>query len=81
MMWMRRWRRRVLARRPYLRPPTPDPESLAEARMAARTAVDGYHRALELEPAVTERAAKAERIHRENNLGPSFWRAMEGRRA
>ena len=80
MNW-RSWKRRVLDRRPHLRPPDPDPESLAEARLAARAAVDGYHRALEMGPAVTERAAKAERIHRENNLGPSFWRAMEGRRA
>lgn len=80
-MKCRSWRRRIVARRPHLRPPAPDPTGLEEARQAAREAAEVHHRVLEMDPAVQERAAKAERIHRENHLGPSIWRVMEGRRA
>lgn len=80
MKW-RSWRRRIVARRPALRPPAPDESGLEEARQAAMEAVETHYRVLEMEPAVDERAKKAERIHQENNLGPSIWRVMEGRRA
>lgn len=80
MKW-RSWKRRVEARRPHLRPPAPDPSGLEEARQAAREAVEVHRRTLELEPAVQERADRAARIHRENHLGPSIWRVMEGRKA
>lgn len=81
MTW-RSWKRRVVARRPGLRPPIPpDPSGLAEARHAAREAADNLRQTLAQTPAVEERARRAERIHRENHLGPSIWRVMEGRKA
>lgn len=80
MKW-RSWRRRVEARRPNLRPPALDPSGLEEARQAVREAVEVHHRVLELEPVVTERSEKAARQLRENHLGPSIWRVMEGRKA
>lgn len=80
-MKCRSWRRRIVARRPALKPPPPDEGGRAEARQAARDAADTLRQVLAMEPAVTERAAKAERIHRENHLGPSIWRVMEGRKA
>lgn len=80
MKW-RNWKRRVEARRPHLRPPKPDPSGLEEARQAAREAAEVKRRVMELEPVVTERAEKSSRIHRENHLGPSIWRVMEGRKA
>lgn len=82
MRWMRRWRRRVVTRRPYLKPPAAMPEErLEEARQAAESADAIHSLVLEMKPVVEAEARKSERIHRENNLGPSFWRAMEGRRA
>lgn len=78
----RRWRRRIVARRPHLRPPElPDPSGLKEARQAASAAEETYQQALAMVPVVDRHAEKSERIHRENNLGPSIWRVMEGRRA
>lgn len=78
------WMRRLLTRRtrPSLKaPPCPPPERLEEAQAAAREAGEVLANAKRLEPVVTARAARAARIHRENNLGPSFMRALEGRRA
>jgi hypothetical protein len=82
VMWMRRWRRRVLSRRPYLTPPAAPPEDrLEEARQVAQEAEVILAQTLDRQPAVEARAEKAARIHQRNNLGPSFWRAMEGKRA
>lgn len=79
MGWMRSWRRRVVARRPHLKPPARPAERLEEARQAAREAEAVLVQVQRLEPVVQERAEVASRIHQENNLGPSFWKAVEGR--
>lgn len=78
MAWMRSWKIRRARRRAALTPPSPPaPERLEEARQAARDAEAVLGQVLNQAPAVEERAAKAERIHRENNLGPRFWAAVE----
>lgn len=81
-MWMRNLTRRVVRRRPHLRPPQgPSPERLEEARQAEKKAEIILAGVLSQEPEVVEQAQKAASIHQRNNLGPSFWRAMEGKRA
>ena len=75
---MRRWSRRKAILKP---PPAPEPERMEEARRAARDAHQILGEVLSQEPSVEARAEKAARIHRENHLGHSVWRVMEGRKA
>lgn len=78
MAWMRSWKIRRARRRANLEPPEPrSPERLEAARQAAREAEATLGQVLSQAPEVEAQAERAERIHRENNLGPRFWAAVE----
>lgn len=61
-------------------PPTVQPEHLHRARRQADQA-DLALRWVEAQDPIVDRASeRAERIHRENHLGPAFMRVMRGGR-
>lgn len=77
------WLRRVLARRRRSSldpPPEHCPSGLAEAQAQMKRADQLLEELKAQEPAVHATAARAEHIHRQNNLGPAFMKALSERR-
>lgn len=73
------WVRRLLGRRrpDFAAPPPPDPARLEEARREADHAGEVLDRVRRDDQRVNETAERAERLRRQNHLGPSFWRWAE----
>lgn len=71
MNWVRRWFGR---RRPdFGVPPPPDPIRMGEAVAEAQRAKVVLDRVRRDDQRVNETAERADRLRRQNHLGPSFW--------
>jgi hypothetical protein len=75
--WARRWFGR---RRPDFSVPARDADRLAGARAEAVLSAEVLAHTIRNDPAVDARAARAARIHEQNNLGPAFMRVLAQRR-
>lgn len=75
MSWVHRWLGR---RRPdFGAPALPDPARLEEARREADRSGEVLRRVEADHGRVEATAARAEKLRRQNHLGPSFWRWAE----
>lgn len=62
------------------KPPTVQPDHLNHARKQAARADEALRWVEAQDPIVDRASERAERIHRENHLGPAFMRVMRGSR-
>lgn len=78
---MMTWLRRMMRRRPAPAiAPTVHPETLDRARQQHDRADEALRWVESQDQEVNARTARADRLKRENNLGPAFMRVLKGDR-